>query len=399
MHKSMLSELCVKKILTLAKEYVLEKNDKKTLQKIEEYLKKNDFSVESATSFVSKISSALSKKTIAIKNSYDVQTQVLDVAHNAKLSSLRRGDTLSVGVLKMVKVYIASIRHMQVGDKMSGRHGNKGVVSLVLPREDMPFMEDGTPLDVILNPIGVPARMNIGQILETILGFAGKKLGEKFAEIINSKRSEVIIKELSSIYGEEFVEKSIKEYGEEWSYELAKTLSKKGVYFSTPVFDSGSFDETIKPMLEKANLPISGTHRLRDGLTGEYFDQKATVGIMYMMKLNHMVDDKLHARSVGPYSLVTQQPLGGKAQKGGQRFGEMEVWALEAHGAAYTLQELLTYKSDDVSGRHKVYDAIVRGENIPTPGMPESFNVLVKELQALSLKVDLFSVDKECASE
>jgi DNA-directed RNA polymerase subunit beta len=399
MHKSKLSNLCIEKILTLAKEYATEKKDKKILQKIEEHGEKREISVESTASFISKISSSLGKRINIVKNAFDIQMQVLDVAHNAKLSTLRRGDTLPVGVLKMVKVYIASIRHMQVGDKMSGRHGNKGVVSLILPREDMPFMKDGTPLDVILNPIGVPARMNIGQILETILGFAGKKLGEKFAETINTKRSEVIEKELSSIYGKEFIEKSLKEYGEEWLYELAKKLHKRGVYFSTPVFDSGNFDETVKPMLEKANLPISGTHRLRDGLTGEYFDQKATVGIMYMMKLNHMVDDKLHARSVGPYSLVTQQPLGGKAQKGGQRFGEMEVWALEAHGAAYTLQELLTYKSDDVSGRHKVYDSIVRGENIPTPGMPESFNVLVKELQSLSLKVDLFSVDKGCSSE
>jgi DNA-directed RNA polymerase subunit beta len=334
-----------------------------------------------------------------IKKSYEIQMQVFDRVFQERVQHLRRGDQLPSGVLKMVKVYIASMRHMQVGDKMAGRHGNKGVVSLILPREDMPFMEDGTPVDVILNPLSVPSRMNIGQILEMILGMCGRKLGSRVADLINNQKKDFVFKELESIFGKSYFDQLKNSLSEEEIYDVARNIAKNGVYFATPVFDSGSFEEDIKPLVKDLGLPESGTYKLRDGRTGEYFDQAVTVGVMYIMKLNHMVDDKLHARSVGPYSLVTQQPLGGKAQMGGQRFGEMEVWALEAYGAAYMLQELLTYKSDDVSGRHKVYDALVRGERVPEPGLPESFNVLIKELQALGLKVELFKSDKENACE
>jgi DNA-directed RNA polymerase subunit beta len=334
-----------------------------------------------------------------IKKSYEIQVQVFDRVFQERVQHLRRGDQLPSGVLKMVKVYIASMRHMQVGDKMAGRHGNKGVVSLILPREDMPFMEDGTPVDVILNPLSVPSRMNIGQILEMILGMCGKKLGEKVADLINKQNKDSVFNELENIFGKKYFSELKKGLSDDEIYDIARIIAKNGVYFATPVFDSGSFEEDIKPLVKYLGLPESGTYKLRDGRTGEYFDQTVTVGVMYIMKLNHMVDDKLHARSVGPYSLVTQQPLGGKAQMGGQRFGEMEVWALEAYGAAYMLQELLTYKSDDVSGRHKVYDALVRGERVPEPGLPESFNVLIKELQALGLKVELFKSDKENACE
>jgi DNA-directed RNA polymerase subunit beta len=339
------------------------------------------------------------KEFVKIKKPFDIQMQVIDRLHQEKIAELRRGDQLSPGVLKMVKVYIASMRQMQVGDKMAGRHGNKGVVSTVVPREDMPFMEDGTPVDVVINPMSVPSRMNIGQILEIILGYYGYKVGGRFASMINQNKEVAVKQEIAKIYGKESVDKVEKQYGEHGIGQLASSIAKHGARFATPIFDSGEFDSDIKPLLESENLSLSGTYKLRDGRSGEFFDQAVTVGIMYMMKLNHMVDDKLHARSVGPYSLVTQQPLGGKAQMGGQRFGEMEVWALEAYGAAYTLQELLTYKSDDVTGRHKVYGALVRGEPIPEPGLPESFNVLIKELQGLALRVDLFKVGKEDTGE
>jgi DNA-directed RNA polymerase subunit beta len=263
---------------------------------------------------------------------------------NDLISAFRRekfaieiGDELPAGIVKLAKVYIAQKRKLKVGDKMAGRHGNKGIVAKIVPIEDMPFLEDGTPVDIVLNPLGVPSRMNLGQIYETILGWAGKKLGKRYA---------------------------------------------------TPIFD-GATEEDVEKELEAAGIAPFGKTYLQNGLTGDRFDQKVTVGVIYMIKLIHMVDDKMHARSIGPYSLITQQPLGGKAQFGGQRFGEMEVWALEAFGAAHILQEILTVKSDDVIGRAKTYEAIVKGENLPTPNIPESFNVLVHELRGLALEITL----------
>lgn len=343
--------------------------------------------------------SSINLKISKILKSFDIQLKVIEGLKEEKISFLRRGDQLPSGVLKMVKVYVASIRHMQVGDKMAGRHGNKGVVSCILPREDMPFMEDGTPVDVVLNPLGIPSRMNVGQVLEMMLGMCGMKIGKNFKKEIELNRIKSLHGEIEKMFGKDFLKSFIENHGEEGLEDLIRYISKNGMYFSASVFDSGNFEDNIKPLMESLNIPTSGTYKLRDGRTGEYFDQSVLVGVMYMMKLNHMVDDKLHARSVGPYSLVTQQPLGGKAQMGGQRFGEMEVWAIEAYGAAYMLQELLTYKSDDVIGRHKVYNAIVRGETVPEPGLPESFNVLVKELQALGLKIDLITTDKESKGE
>jgi len=261
----------------------------------------------------------------------------VEVQHEKEVERITRGDELPPGVSKLVKVYVFRKRKLSVGDKMAGRHGNKGVVARIVPIEDMPHLPDGTPVEIVLNPLGVPSRMNVGQILETHLGWAAKLMGYKV---------------------------------------------------SCPVFDGATISE-IKRALREAGLPESGKSVLYDGRTGEYFDQEITVGFIYMMKLSHLVDDKIHARSIGPYSLVSQQPLGGKAQFGGQRFGEMEVWALEAYGAAYCLQELLTVKSDDIQGRAKIYEAIVKGENPPEPGIPESFNVLIKELQSLGLDVEL----------
>ena len=258
-----------------------------------------------------------------------------DKKFEAKRRKITQGDDLAPGVLKIVKVYLAVKRRIQPGDKMAGRHGNKGIVARIVREEDMPFLADGSPVDIVLNPLGVPSRMNLGQIYETVLGWAGLELGQKFA---------------------------------------------------SPIFDGAHVDQ-INDLLTKANLPENGRVYLYDGGTGERFDQPATVGVIYIMKLGHMVDDKMHARSIGPYSLITQQPLGGKAQFGGQRFGEMEVWALEAFGAANILQEILTVKSDDVIGRAKAYEAIVKGENMPTPGVPESFNVLVHELRGLGLDI------------
>jgi DNA-directed RNA polymerase subunit beta len=265
------------------------------------------------------------------------QIDVLRKIHEERIAKLRRGDELPPGVIKLVKVYVAMKRKLSVGDKMAGRHGNKGVIARILPEEDMPYLPDGTPVEIVLNPLGVPSRMNVGQILETHLGWAAKALK---------------------------------------------------MYFATPVFD-GALETEIKGMLKKASLPQSGRTRLYDGMTGQPFEQEVTVGYIYMLKLSHLVDDKIHARSIGPYSLITQQPLGGKAQFGGQRFGEMEVWALEAYGAAHILQELLTAKSDDVYGRTKIYEAIVKGEAAMEPGVPESFNVLIRELQSLCLDVEL----------
>ena len=279
----------------------------------------------------------MGEQVLEIEEMTSRQIDVLQKLHDDRIGKLRKGDELPPGVIKLAKVYVAMKRKLSVGDKMAGRHGNKGVIARILPDEDMPYLPDGTPVEIVLNPLGVPSRMNVGQILETHLGWAAKALGLQFA---------------------------------------------------TPVFD-GATEKEIKLQLEKSGLPTSGKTYLHDGMTGEQFEQKVTVGYIYMLKLSHLVDDKIHARSIGPYSLITQQPLGGKAQFGGQRFGEMEVWALEAYGAAHILQELLTAKADDVYGRAKIYEAIVKGEAAIEPGLPESFNVLIRELQSLCLDIEL----------
>jgi DNA-directed RNA polymerase subunit beta len=288
----------------------------------------------------------------------------------------------------MVKVYLAVKRRLQPGDKMAGRHGNKGVISKIVPVEDMPYTDEGTPLDIVLNPLGVPSRMNVGQILETHLGWAAKGLGLKIGKMLQAAtRAAELRKFLENIYNASGRRERLEDLSDEEIVQLARNL-REGVPFATPVFD-GATEQEIKSMLELAGLPRSGQITLHDGRTGEAFDRSVTVGYMHMLKLHHLVDDKMHARSTGPYSLVTQQPLGGKAQFGGQRFGEMEVWALEAYGAAYTLQEMLTVKSDDTEGRRKVYESIVKGEHKIEAGMPESFNVLVKEIRSLGIDIDL----------
>ena len=327
------------------------------------------------------------------------QIQVLTALKEDQLSKLRKGDDLPSGVLKMIKVYVATKRHVSIGDKMAGRHGNKGVVSQIVNIEDMPYMKDGTPVDIVLNPLGVPGRMNIGQILETILGFIGKKCGDEFAKNLEKLSQKEIKQQLQKFYGNDLIDNLEKNFGKDSLTDLAKKTAENGVAMNTPIFDGASYKEDIVPLLKDLNMPNNGSYVLYDGYTGERFDQSVTVGYIYMMKLNHLADDKLHARSVGPYSLITQKPLGGKAQFGGQRLGEMEVWALYAYGAAYTLQEMLTVKSDDVNGRIKAYEAIVRGDEVPEPGIPESFNVLVKELQSLGLQVDLFKTSKEQVGE
>ncbi len=308
--------------------------------------------------------------------------------YGSKIERLKAGDELAPGVIKMIKVFVAIKRRLQVGDKMAGRHGNKGVLSRILPEEDMPCLADGTPVDIVLNPLGVPSRMNVGQILETHLGWAARELGHKIEEDLRSGVSAAQLKKrLKEIYPEKESHDFIDELAEPDIYKLAgKALA--GVHVASPVFD-GAREEEIFQLLKRADLPESGQATLHDGRTGLPFEQPVTVGVMYMMKLHHLVEDKIHARSTGPYSLVTQQPLGGKAQFGGQRLGEMEVWALEAYGAAYTLQEMLTVKSDDVAGRTRMYEAIVKGENTLEPGLPESFNVMVKELQSLCLNMEL----------
>jgi DNA-directed RNA polymerase subunit beta len=306
-----------------------------------------------------------------------------------KIDRLSRGDELPPGVIKMVKVYVAIKRKLQVGDKMAGRHGNKGVVSRILPEEDMPYLADGTPVDIVLNPLGVPSRMNVGQILETHLGWAARALGDQIRTMLEEKYgADPIRARLKDVYGDdvEFAE-FLAKLGDDDVKSLARKL-QRGVFFGTPVFD-GASEGHIKGALATARLPSSGQAILFDGRTGEPFDTDVTVGIMYMLKLHHLVDDKIHARSIGPYSLVTQQPLGGKAQFGGQRLGEMEVWAMEAYGAAHALQEFLTVKSDDVQGRTRMYESIVKGEYTLEAGLPESFNVLIKELQSLCLNVEL----------
>jgi DNA-directed RNA polymerase subunit beta len=319
----------------------------------------------------------------------DEQAAVIKAVFDEKIARLRKGDELPPGVFKMVKVYLAIKRKLSVGDKMAGRHGNKGVISRILPEEDMPYTADGTPVDIVLNPLGVPSRMNVGQILETHLGWAAHGLGRFVEEMLDGHAvdPEALRKRLIEIYSDEGVSRTIEKASPEAVVRFARNV-RSGVHMATAVFDGAKEDE-IRRELERAELPTSGKTVLFDGRTGEPFDSEVTVGVLYMMKLHHLADDKIHARSIGPYSLVTQQPLGGKAQFGGQRLGEMEVWALEAYGAAFGLQEFLTVKSDDVQGRTRIYESIVRGENALEPGLPESFNVLVKELQALGLDVEL----------
>jgi len=311
-----------------------------------------------------------------------------DLAFEAKKKKLTQGDELPPGVQKMVKVYLAVKRRLQPGDKMAGRHGNKGVVSKIVPVEDMPHMDDGTPVDIVLNPLGVPSRMNIGQILETHLGWAAKGLGQRIGELLKQHAAATEVRKfMHRIYNTSGKGEDIDSLSDAEVVELAQNLTA-GVPFATPVFD-GAHESEIHAMLDLAGRPPDGQVTLHDGRTGQTFERKVTVGYMHVLKLHHLVDDKMHARSTGPYSLVTQQPLGGKAQFGGQRFGEMEVWALEAYGASYTLQEMLTVKSDDVSGRTKVYENIVKGEHKIDAGMPESFNVLVKEIRSLAIDIDL----------
>ena len=336
----------------------------------------------------------------AVKGQYDEAVKAIKDKYEDRKEKLERGDELAPGVLKMVKVFVAVKRKLQPGDKMAGRHGNKGVISRILPEEDMPFLEDGTPVDIVLNPLGVPSRMNVGQIFETHLGFAARGLGHQIAEQLDDWRAnnpdmtagkppEALMDKLKNVYGEKYHDDLDNRSSEEIA-ELAGNL-RRGVPMGTPVFD-GAREADVTDMLLKAGYDSSGQSTLYDGRSGEAFDRKVTVGIIYMLKLHHLVDDKIHARSIGPYSLVTQQPLGGKAQFGGQRFGEMEVWALQAYGAAYTLQEMLTVKSDDVVGRTKVYEAIVKGDDTFEAGIPESFNVLVKEMRSLGLNVELSSL-------
>ncbi|HEV2594683.1 MAG TPA: DNA-directed RNA polymerase subunit beta [Sphingomicrobium sp.] len=338
----------------------------------------------------------------ALKAQYDEAVNVITARYQDRVGKLEAGDELPPGVLKMVKVFVAVKRKLQPGDKMAGRHGNKGVISRILPIEDMPFLEDGTQVDIVLNPLGVPSRMNVGQIFETHLGWASRGLGRQIQEMLEGMHErgkefagqdiKDIRTKLKDVYGDNYV-KDIDARDDDQLLELASNLTA-GVPMGTPVFD-GAREPDVSAMLEKAGLDTSGQVTLFDGRTGNPFDRKVTVGYIYMLKLHHLVDDKIHARSIGPYSLVTQQPLGGKAQFGGQRFGEMEVWALQAYGAAYTLQEMLTVKSDDVIGRTKVYEAIVKGDDTFEAGIPESFNVLVKEMRSLGLNVELDSVEKE----
>jgi DNA-directed RNA polymerase subunit beta len=326
------------------------------------------------------------------------QIDVLRKITDERIGKLKKGDELPPGVIKLVKVYIAMKRKLSVGDKMAGRHGNKGVIARIVPEEDMPYLPDGTPVEIVLNPLGVPSRMNVGQILETHLGWATKELGQQIAHLLSDgARGEALRKWFKESFGHTVVWDHISQMEDDQLVDMARGF-RDGIPVATPVFD-GARESEIRHLLEAAGLPVAGKHTLRDGMTGDIFAQEVTVGYIYMLKLSHLVDDKIHARSIGPYSLITQQPLGGKAQFGGQRFGEMEVWALEAYGAAHILQELLTAKSDDVYGRAKIYEAIVKGEAGIEPGVPESFNVLVRELQSLCLDVELMKRQKPQAAE
>ncbi|HDK03322.1 MAG TPA: DNA-directed RNA polymerase subunit beta, partial [Gammaproteobacteria bacterium] len=328
----------------------------------------------------------------AVAQQIKILRKEFDRRFEEKKAKITAGDDLAPGVLKMVKVYLAVKRRTQPGDKMAGRHGNKGVISRIVPVEDMPYLEDGVPVDIVLNPLGVPSRMNVGQVLETHLGWAAKGVGRRIGQMLDAgSKPAGLRKFLNEVYNTSGRAVELKSLSDDEVLHLAGNL-RSGVPMATPVFDGASEGE-IKSMLRLAGLPESGQATLIDGRTGEAFDRPITVGYMYMIKLNHLVDDKMHARSTGPYSLVTQQPLGGKAQFGGQRFGEMEVWALEAYGAAYTLQEMLTVKSDDVNGRTKMYKNIVDGDYRMEAGMPESFNVLVKEIRSLAINIELGQED------
>jgi DNA-directed RNA polymerase subunit beta len=327
-----------------------------------------------------------------IVENFEEQKELVKLLFGEKIGRLKKGDELPPGVIKMVKVYVAIKRKLAVGDKMAGRHGNKGVVSRVLPEEDLPYLEDGTPVDIVLNPLGVPSRMNVGQILETHLGWAARNVGLRLNEMLEKsfgpaelrKRLKKVFDGSDNPANHRLVE-LIEELPDREVPKLVQKL-RNGVHIATPVFD-GAREEEMRELMVQGQATMQSI--LFDGRTGEPFDQDVTVGVMYMLKLHHLVDEKIHARSIGPYSLVTQQPLGGKAQFGGQRLGEMEVWAMEAYGAAYSLQEFLTVKSDDVVGRTRMYEAIVKGENTLESGLPESFNVLIKELQSLALDVEL----------
>jgi DNA-directed RNA polymerase subunit beta len=326
-------------------------------------------------------------KVREILKNLEENKEAVKLAFGEKIARIKKGDELPPGVIKMVKVYVAIKRKLQVGDKMAGRHGNKGVVSRILPIEDMPYLEDGRPVDIVLNPLGVPSRMNIGQILEVHLGWAARGMGEKLQQFVEKASADACKKGLKGVYDDEKFHEFVDKLNDKEVVELTRRLHK-GIHLSSPVFE-GAHENEIHNLFEKAELPKTGQMVLFDGRTGEPFDQNVTVGVMYMLKLHHLVDEKIHARSIGPYSLVTQQPLGGKAQFGGQRLGEMEVWAMEAYGAAYSLQEFLTVKSDDVVGRTRMYESIVKGDYTLESGLPESFNVLLKELQALALDVEL----------
>ncbi len=375
---------------TSASKFVDPKKKKILLKKGEkiekDVLEKIPFSLWKELSLVDE--EAAEEKINSLIANYERKKEIVEKYFEEKIDKLKAGDELPPGVIKMVKVYIAIKRGLSVGDKMAGRHGNKGVLSRILPEEDMPYFKDGTPVDIILNPLGVPSRMNVGQILETHLGWAAKGLGEKINAMLDKQFSADRLKrELKSAYSSPEIGSFIDGMSEDKLKAFIKKL-KRGILVSTPVFN-GADESEIVDMLKGVDLPENGQTILFDGRTGEPFNQEVTVGMIYMLKLHHLVDDKIHARSIGPYSLVTQQPLGGKAQFGGQRLGEMEVWAMEAYGAAYSLQEFLTVKSDDVAGRTRIYEAIVKGEHTFEPGLPESFNVLVKELQSLCLDVEL----------
>jgi len=353
----------------------------------------DNISVESWAGSDISASMDLIERMESIVEKYSTRLEQIKAYFADKIERLGLGDELAPGVIKMVKVYVAVKRKLSVGDKMAGRHGNKGVLSRILPVEDMPYFRDGTPVDIILNPLGVPSRMNVGQVLEAHLGWASREHGRQIGELLeNLQNMDILKKKLKNVFSIKEYNQNFKDLNEEDLIAKAKLFSE-GVHMATPVFD-GAEEEEIQQSLEKAGLPVSGQSVLYDGRTGEAFDQKVTVGIMYVMKLHHLVDDKIHARSIGPYSLVTQQPLGGKAQFGGQRLGEMEVWAMEAYGAAYSLQEFLTVKSDDVAGRTRMYERIVKGNNVLEAGLPESFQVLIKELLSLGLEFELIEDSK-----
>ncbi len=327
----------------------------------------------------------LTEKVHQVLDVYRVQVARCQDEFEGRRGRYEKGDELPPGVIKMVKVYVAMKRKLSVGDKMAGRHGNKGVVSRILPIEDMPYFSDGRPVDMVLNPLGVPSRMNVGQILEIHLGLAAKGLGDQLNTLLEANKVQDLRKKLTNIF--DSAAGNLKKMSDKGVKDLA-AFYRNGVHMATPVFDGAKEDE-IKRLLVEADMSPTGQTTLYDGHTGEAFKEKITVGTMYMLKLHHLVDDKIHARSIGPYSLVTQQPLGGKAQFGGQRLGEMEVWAMEAYGAAHALQEFLTVKSDDMAGRTRMYEKIVKGQNVLEPGIPESFKVLTKELQSLGLDVTL----------